>query len=65
MDYVVKEKLFLEKALGMEFYDPVDRSLLYRGNSREHALAMFFMPRVVPRRWSLCLGSRVAFANTV
>ncbi len=32
LDYVVKEKLLLEKVLGMEFYDPVDRSLFYRGN---------------------------------
>ena len=30
-DYVPKTKLLLEKILGMEFYDPVDRSLFYAG----------------------------------
>ena len=31
LDYVVKDKLFLEKVLGMEFYDAMDRSLFYNG----------------------------------
>jgi len=31
LDYVVKDRLFLEKVLGMEFYDAVDRSLFYNG----------------------------------
>jgi len=29
LDYVVKDRLFLEKVLGMEFYDAMDRSLFY------------------------------------
>ena len=31
LDYVVKDRLFLEKVLSMEFYDAMDRSLFYRG----------------------------------
>ena len=31
VDYVVKEKLFLERLLEIEFYDAVDRSLFYQG----------------------------------
>lgn len=31
LDYMVKDRLFLEKVLGMEFYDAMDRSLFYNG----------------------------------
>ena len=38
VDYVVKDKVFAERALGMEFYDPVERSLFYKGEAIPSAL---------------------------
>ena len=38
VDYVVKDKVFAERALGMEFYDPVERSLFYKGEAMPSAL---------------------------
>ena len=31
MDYVVKDKLLLEKVIGMEFMEPIDKSIFYNG----------------------------------
>lgn len=31
MDYMVKEKLMLERVIGMEFMEPADKSYFYSG----------------------------------
>ena len=31
MDYVVKDTLLLEKVIGMEFMEPIDKSIFYNG----------------------------------
>lgn len=31
MDYIVKDKLLLERILGMEFMEPIDKSIFYNG----------------------------------
>lgn len=33
MDYIVKDKLTLERVIGMEFLEPIDKSIFYNGNS--------------------------------
>ena len=31
MDYIVKDKLFFERVIGMEFLEPNDKSIFYNG----------------------------------
>lgn len=31
MDYIVKDKLLLERILGMEFMEPIEKSIFYNG----------------------------------
>lgn len=31
MDYIVKDKLLLERILGMEFMEPMEKSIFYNG----------------------------------
>lgn len=31
MDYIVKDKLLFERILGMEFMEPIEKSLFYSG----------------------------------
>lgn len=31
MDYIVKDKLFFERVIGMEFIEPLDKSIFYNG----------------------------------
>lgn len=33
MDYFIKDKLLLERILGMEFMEPMERSIFYNGDS--------------------------------
>lgn len=33
MDYFIKDKLLLERVLGMEFMEPMERSIFYNGDS--------------------------------
>ncbi|NXD06592.1 MKS3 protein, partial [Nothocercus nigrocapillus] len=33
MDYIVKDKLLLERVLGMEFMEPIEKSIFYNGKS--------------------------------
>lgn len=32
MDYIVKDKLMLERVIGMEFLEPIEKSIFYNGN---------------------------------
>lgn len=32
MDYIVKDKLILERVIGMEFLEPIEKSIFYNGN---------------------------------
>lgn len=31
MDYIVKDKLMLERVIGMEFLEPIEKSIFYSG----------------------------------
>ncbi|XP_078543168.1 meckelin [Lissotriton helveticus] len=42
MDYIVKEKLWLEKILGMEFMEPYDKSIFYNDESHSFSEALFY-----------------------
>lgn len=33
MDYIVKDKLTMERVIGMEFLEPIDKSIFYNGNN--------------------------------
>lgn len=35
MDYIVKDKLLFEKVIGMEFIEPLDKSIFYNGKLPE------------------------------
>lgn len=32
MDYIVRDKLMLERVIGMEFLEPTEKSIFYNGN---------------------------------
>lgn len=32
MDYIVKDKLALERVIGMEFLEPIEKTIFYNGN---------------------------------
>lgn len=34
MDYIVKDKLLLERILGMEFMEPIEKSVFYTGKKK-------------------------------
>ncbi|XP_071823603.1 meckelin-like isoform X2 [Apostichopus japonicus] len=42
IDYLVKDKLLLEKILDMEFYDPVDKGFLFNDDGHSFDQALFF-----------------------
>lgn len=42
MDYVVKDKLFLERVMDMEFQEPVDMSVLYTDPSALFSRTLFY-----------------------
>ncbi|XP_046906171.1 meckelin [Hypomesus transpacificus] len=42
MDYVVKDKLLLEKVIGMEFMEPIDKSIFYNDESHSFSDMLFY-----------------------
>lgn len=36
MDYIVKDKLLFERLVGMEFIEPLDKSIFYNGKYLEN-----------------------------
>ncbi|XP_028919141.1 meckelin isoform X1 [Ornithorhynchus anatinus] len=50
MDYFVKDKLLLERILGMEFMEPMEKSIFYNGNQDKPSRLMSSShPRAEPR----------------
>lgn len=39
MEYIVKDKLMLERVIGMEFLEPNEKSIFYNGNNNPLAQA--------------------------
>lgn len=37
MDYIVKDKLLFERLIGMEFIEPLDKSIFYNGKKKHSA----------------------------
>ncbi|XP_053468126.1 meckelin [Ictalurus furcatus] len=42
MDYIVKDKLFFERVVGMEFIEPLDKSIFYNDDSHSFAEVLFY-----------------------
>lgn len=42
MDYIVKDKLMLEKVIGMEFLEPVDKSIFYNDEAHSFSDVLFY-----------------------
>ncbi|XP_067093967.1 meckelin [Osmerus mordax] len=42
MDYIVKDKLLLEKVVGMEFMEPIDKSIFYNDESHSFSDVLFY-----------------------
>ncbi|KTG33446.1 hypothetical protein cypCar_00005011 [Cyprinus carpio] len=42
MDYIVKDKLLFEKLIGMEFIEPLDKSIFYNDDSHSFADVLFY-----------------------
>ncbi|XP_017308711.1 meckelin [Ictalurus punctatus] len=42
MDYIVKDKLFFERVIGMEFIEPLDKSIFYNDDSHSFAEVLFY-----------------------
>ncbi|XP_053343427.1 meckelin [Clarias gariepinus] len=42
MDYIVKDKLLLERVIGMEFIEPLDKSIFYNDDSHSFAEVLFY-----------------------
>ncbi|KAM9308424.1 meckelin [Gastrophryne carolinensis] len=42
MDYFVRDKLFLERVLGMEFMEPLDRSIFYTDENHSFSEVLFY-----------------------
>lgn len=62
MDYIVKDKLLLERILGMEFMEPIDKSIFYNGKRmcdvgfvllEVHMFQCKFTSRISSLNWAL------------
>ncbi|KAF7691901.1 meckelin [Silurus meridionalis] len=42
MDYIVKDKLLFERVIGMEFIEPLDKSIFYNDDSHSFAEVLFY-----------------------
>ncbi|XP_073782170.1 meckelin isoform X3 [Danio rerio] len=42
MDYIVKDKLLFERVIGMEFIEPLDKSIFYNDDSHSFADVLFY-----------------------
>ncbi|XP_060756170.1 meckelin isoform X1 [Neoarius graeffei] len=42
MDYIVKDKLFFERIIGMEFIEPLDKSIFYNDDSHSFTEVLFY-----------------------